>query len=237
MDSTIQNLHTTTLNAPTIIEVEKISKTYSSGHSELNVLKEISFAIKQGEAVCLLGSSGAGKSTLLQIMGTLDRPTDGRVLFRGEDVFKLADDELAQFRNKKMGFVFQFHHLIQELTALENIMLPALIAKESKEDAEREALGWLEFMGLKDRAEHFPSQLSGGELQRVAIARALIRKPEVLFADEPTGNLDSANSQKIQDLFFELRNKLGITLVVVTHDLAFANKFVRVFKVKDGRFA
>jgi lipoprotein-releasing system ATP-binding protein len=220
-----------------LIEVENLSKSYPTGSTQLHVLNQLSFSIKAGEAVCLLGASGAGKSTLLQILGTLDRPSEGRVLYRGEDLFALNDEHLAQFRNKKMGFVFQFHHLIQELTALENTMLPALIAGESKQETEAEALKWLEFMGLSDRAEHFPSQLSGGELQRVAIARALIRNPEVLFADEPTGNLDSANSQKIQDLFFELRNKLGITLVVVTHDLAFANKFARVFKVKDGRFA
>jgi lipoprotein-releasing system ATP-binding protein len=220
-----------------LIEVENLSKRYPTGSSELSVLSQLSFSIKAGEAVCLLGASGAGKSTLLQILGTLDRPSEGRVLYRGEDLFALNDENLAQFRNKKMGFVFQFHHLIQELNALENVMLPALIAGETKQETEIEAGKWLEFMGLSDRAKHFPSQLSGGELQRVAIARALIRKPEVLFADEPTGNLDSANSQKIQDLFFELRNKLGITLVVVTHDLTFANKFARVFKVKDGRFA
>jgi lipoprotein-releasing system ATP-binding protein len=220
-----------------IIEVENLSKSYVTGSSELEVLKDITFSIQQGEAVCLLGASGAGKSTLLQIIGTLDRPTSGKVVYQGEDVFTLNDESLAQFRNKKMGFVFQFHHLIQEMTAVENIMLPALIAGDDPVESKAEAMKWLEFMGLSDRAEHFPPQLSGGELQRVAIARALIKKPEVLLADEPTGNLDSENSQKIQDLFFELRNKLGLTLVVVTHDMNFANKFPRVFKVKDGRFA
>lgn len=232
MDNFSQNL-----NSEAMIDVQHLSKKYQTGSSELSVLNDLSFQIKKGEAVCLLGASGAGKSTLLQILGTLDRPSEGRVFFKGDDIFKMSDEELAQFRNSKMGFVFQFHHLIQELTALENVMLPALIAGEPKSAVTDEALKWLDFMGLKDRAEHYPSQLSGGELQRVAIARALIRKPEILFADEPTGNLDSANSQKIQDLFFELRNKLGITLVVVTHDLAFAAKFPRVFKVKDGRFA
>lgn len=220
-----------------IIEVENLTKNYVTGTSELQVLKGITFNIQKGEAICLLGASGAGKSTLLQIIGTLDRPTEGRVLFRGQDIFSMDDEALASFRNEKMGFVFQFHHLIQELTAVENIMLPALIAGDRREDCLAEAMKWLKFMGLQDRSEHFPSQLSGGELQRVAIARALIKKPEVLFADEPTGNLDSENSQKIQDLFFELRNKLGLTLIVVTHDLAFANKFARVFKVKDGLFA
>lgn len=232
MDNAINQIYKTDL-----ITVEGLSKKYQTGSSELSVLNNLSFSIQAGEAVCLLGASGAGKSTLLQILGTLDRPSSGQVKFRGEDVFALNDEQLALFRNQKMGFVFQFHHLIQELTALENVMLPALIAGDQQEETEQEALKWLHEMGLSERVDHYPSQLSGGELQRVAIARALIRKPEILFADEPTGNLDSQNSQKIQDLFFELRTRLGITLVVVTHDLAFANKFARVFKVKDGRFA
>lgn len=220
-----------------MIEVKNLVKNYVTGSSQLEVLKDVSFGIHAGEAVCLLGASGAGKSTLLQIMGTLDRPTSGQVLYRGEDVFALNDEKLSLFRNQKMGFVFQFHHLIQEMTALENIMLPSLIAGDETGASREEALKWLEFMGLGDRAEHFPHQLSGGELQRVAIARALIKKPEVLFADEPTGNLDSENSRKIQDLFFQLREQLGLTLIVVTHDMAFAEKFPRVFKVKDGRLA
>lgn len=221
----------------TVIEVDNLTKSYKTGSFELPVIKGVSFKIEAGEAVCLMGVSGAGKSTLLQILGTLDRPTSGQVKIFGEDVFALDDESLAQFRNKRMGFVFQFHHLINELTALENIMLPALIAEEKSVVAKEEAMKWLDFMGLADRHDHFPSQLSGGELQRIAIARALIRKPDVLFADEPTGNLDSENSQKIQDLFFELRSKLGLTLLVVTHDTVFANKFARVFKVKDGHFA
>lgn len=220
-----------------IIEVDNLTKNYTTGSFELEVLKGISFSIQQGEAICLLGASGAGKSTLLQILGTLDRPTSGKVMYRGKNVFSLNDDSLARFRNQKMGFVFQFHHLIQEMDALENVMLPALIAGDDSGVARKEALKWLEFMGLSERSAHYPHQLSGGELQRVAIARALIRNPEVLFADEPTGNLDSENSQKVQDLFFELRDKLGLTLVVVTHDMSFSKKFPRVFKVKDGRFA
>lgn len=220
-----------------LVEAEDLTKLYGVGSSQLEVLKGISFSIHQGEAVCLLGASGAGKSTLLQILGTLDRPTGGQVKYRGENIFSLNDEKLAEFRNQKMGFVFQFHHLIQEMTALENVMLPSLIAGQKANECRGEAVKWLEFMGLGERYEHFPHQLSGGELQRVAIARALIKKPEILFADEPTGNLDSENSQKIQDLFFELREQLGLTLIVVTHDMAFANKFPRVFKVKDGRLA
>lgn len=225
------------MDSEKLIEVENVKKNYQTGASQLEVLRGITFDVKKGEAICLLGASGAGKSTLLQIMGTLDRPTEGKVLFKGEDVFLLNDESLAKFRNSKMGFVFQFHHLIQEMNALENVMLPALIAGDPYLECETEAKKWLDFMGLSDRAEHFPNQLSGGELQRLAIARALIKKPEILFADEPTGNLDSENSQKIQDLFFQLRDKLGLALVVVTHDMAFAAKFPRVFKVKDGRFA
>lgn len=227
MDNQVQN----------ILTVQNLFKNYQTGASDLPVLKGLSFEIKQGEAVCLLGSSGAGKSTLLQILGTLDRPTSGEVLYRGQNLFELDDESLAEFRNQKMGFVFQFHHLIQELTAIENVMLPALIAKEEKEAAYQKAMSWLQFMGLAERHDHYPHQLSGGELQRVAIARALIKNPEVLFADEPTGNLDSENSRRVQELFFELKNKLGLTLIIVTHDLQFANLFTRVFKVKDGRFA
>ena len=220
-----------------LIEAKDIFKTYPTGSSELKVLNGISLQIQKKEAICLLGASGAGKSTLLQILGTLDRPSSGEVFFKGQNVFSMSDEELAAFRNQKMGFVFQFHHLIQEFSAVENVMLPALIAGVKKSEAKDKAVNWLKFMGLDGRSEHFPNQLSGGELQRVAIARALINDPEILFADEPTGNLDSENSLKIQQLFFELRQKLGITLIVVTHDLQFANLFPRIFKVKDGRFA
>ncbi len=220
-----------------LLEATDIFKSYPTGSTNLEVLKGISLQIQKKEAVCLLGASGSGKSTLLQILGTLDRPTSGEVLFRGVSITKMSDDSLAEFRNQKMGFVFQFHHLIQEFSALENIMLPSLIASEKKADVVEKAMNWLRFMGLEDRAHHYPSQLSGGELQRVAIARALIKDPEILFADEPTGNLDSENSLKIQQLFFELREKFGLTLIVVTHDMQFAGLFPRVFKVKDGRFA
>ncbi|MFZ3231372.1 MAG: ABC transporter ATP-binding protein [Pseudobdellovibrio sp.] len=225
------------INSSYLIEAKNIYKSYPTGSSELHVLSGISLQVQKKEAICLLGASGAGKSTLLQILGTLDRPTSGEVFFRGQSIFSMGDEALAEFRNQKMGFVFQFHHLIQEFSAIENVMLPALIAGARKSDAKEKAHGWLKYLGLEERINHYPNQLSGGELQRVAIARALIKDPEVLFADEPTGNLDSENSLKIQQLFFELRQKLGLTLIVVTHDLQFATLFPRIFKVKDGRFA
>lgn len=217
-----------------MIQVQGLIKHYTTGGSHVSVLRGVDLNIQPGEAVCLLGSSGAGKSTLLQILGTLDRPTEGAVHFEGTSLFEKSDDELALFRNETMGFVFQFHHLIHELSALENVMLPGLLAKLSKEETKQKALEWLDFMGLADRAHHYPNQLSGGELQRVAIARALIRNPRILLADEPTGNLDSENSAKIQGLFFELQKKLGLTLIVVTHDLQFAQAFSKVYRMKDG---
>lgn len=217
-----------------MIQVQGLIKNYTTGVSSVSVLRGVDLNIQAGEAVCLLGSSGAGKSTLLQILGTLDRPTDGQVLFEGTSLFAKSDDELALFRNETMGFVFQFHHLIHELSALENVMLPGLLAKQPQEETKQKALEWLEFMGLRDRIDHYPNQLSGGELQRVAIARALIRNPRILLADEPTGNLDSENSAKIQGLFFELQKKLGLTLIVVTHDLQFAQAFSKIYRMKDG---
>ncbi len=217
-----------------MIQVQGLRKNYITGSSHVSVLRGVDLNIQAGEAVCLLGSSGAGKSTLLQILGTLDRPTEGEVLFEGASLFEKNDDQLALFRNETMGFVFQFHHLIHELSALENVMLPGLLAKLPREETKQKAIEWLEFMGLADRASHYPNQLSGGELQRVAIARALIRNPRILLADEPTGNLDSENSAKIQTLFFELQKKLGLTLIVVTHDLQFAQAFSKIYRMKDG---
>lgn len=217
-----------------MIQVQGLTKNYVTGASSVSVLRGVDLNIQAGEAVCLLGSSGAGKSTLLQILGTLDRPTEGQVLFEGASLFAKSDDELALFRNETMGFVFQFHHLIHELSALENVMLPGLLAKQPREEIKQKALEWLEFMGLRERVDHYPNQLSGGELQRVAIARALIRNPRILLADEPTGNLDSENSAKIQNLFFELQKKLGLTLIVVTHDLQFAQAFSKIYRMKDG---
>ncbi len=217
-----------------ILQTLDVTKLYASGESELRVLNNVNIEIQKGQDICLLGASGAGKSTLLQILGTLDRPTSGDVLFQGESLLSMNDEDLARFRNDKMGFVFQFHHLIHEFTALENVMLPCLLAGESKAEAAEKALYWLNHLGLSERKEHYPNQLSGGELQRAAIARSLIRNPQILLADEPTGNLDSENSKKIQKLFFELHKQLGLTLIVVTHDLEFAKQFSKVYQVKDG---
>ncbi|MFP5518849.1 MAG: ABC transporter ATP-binding protein [Bdellovibrionia bacterium] len=224
-------------NVNILLEAKNVIKTYQQGVSSVEVLRGIGLTVKEGEAVAILGSSGAGKSTLLQILGTLDRPTSGEVLFSGQSLFEKSEEDLALFRNQEMGFVFQFHHLLSELTALENVMLPCRIAQLPISEAERKARYLLDLLGVGHRASHFPAELSGGEMQRVAIARALVRRPKILFADEPTGNLDSQNSLNIQDLFFDLKEKLGLTLVVVTHDLQFAARFPRVLRMKDGLWA
>jgi lipoprotein-releasing system ATP-binding protein len=217
-----------------LISVRGATKAYPMGASRLEVLRGIDVDIEKGEAVCIVGSSGAGKSTLLHVMGTLDKPTLGKVYFKGVDLTRETDEKLAEFRNRSMGFVFQFHHLMAEFTALENVMMPCRIGGLSLSESRERASRLLDLLGLGSRAAHYPSEMSGGEQQRVAIARALVREPEVLFADEPTGNLDTVNAAKIQDLFFELKDKLNLTLVVVTHDLGFAQKFPKVLRMRDG---
>lgn len=219
-----------------LLKAQGIFKSFSQGASELPILKGVDLEVYEGDAVSIMGASGAGKSTLLQILGTLDHPQAGSLSFREQNLYELDDEKLSEFRNQKMGFVFQFHHLISEFSAVENVMIPARIAGENIKVARTRAEELLAMIGLSERLEHYPNQLSGGELQRVAIARALMRRPEILFADEPTGNLDSVNSQKVQELFFELRKKLGVALVVVTHDQQFAQKFPRVLKLKDGQW-
>jgi len=219
-----------------ILSARNIRKSYPQGSGELPIVKDISLDIRQGEAICIVGASGAGKSTLLHILGTLDRPSSGDLYFQNRSLQAMSDEELARFRNKEMGFVFQFHHLLSEFTALENVMIPARISGLEKKEAEARAEEVLRLLGLGDRLQHFSSQLSGGELQRVAIARALICRPQILFADEPTGNLDSHNSQIIQNLFFELKQSLGLTLVVVTHDPQFSKKFAKVYRISDGHW-
>ncbi len=217
-----------------LISAQCVTKSYPMGASRLEVLRGVDLEIKAGEAVCIVGSSGAGKSTLMHILGTLDKPTLGKVFFKGVDLTRESDERLAEFRNRSMGFVFQFHHLMSEFTAIENVMMPARIAGKSLKESRQEAERLLDTLGLSHRLNHFPSELSGGEQQRVAISRALVRSPEVLFADEPTGNLDTANAAKIQELFFELKERLKLTLVVVTHDPVFAQKFPRILRMRDG---
>lgn len=219
-----------------LIKAVDIHKSYTQGTGELEILRGVNLEIKQGEALAILGASGAGKSTLLHIMGTLDRPNRGALSFEGRDLLIMEDEELSRFRNSEMGFVFQFHHLLGEFTALENVMMPCRVGGESIKDAREKALHLLSFMGLTGRSDHYPNQLSGGELQRVAIARALVRRPKILFADEPTGNLDSQTSVKIQDLFFRLKEEMKLALVVVTHDLSFATRFPKVYRMKDGQW-
>ncbi len=219
-----------------LLSAVDIHKSYAQGTGELEILRGVSLDIRQGEAFAILGASGAGKSTLLQIMGTLDRPNRGRLFCEGRDLLAMSDEELSRFRNSEMGFVFQFHHLLSEFNAIENIMIPCRVGGEPIKVAREKALHLLEFMGLADRREHYPNQLSGGELQRVAIARALVRHPKILFADEPTGNLDSHTSAKIQELFFRLKEEMKLALVVVTHDLTFATRFPKVYRMKDGQW-
>lgn len=219
-----------------LLEAVGIGKSFFQGRNTLEILKDLNLTVQEREAICILGGSGAGKSTLLHILGTLDRPTLGRVFFSGEDLFKKSDDELARFRNQTMGFVFQFHHLLPEFSALENVMMPCRIAGESGRQASQKALRLLRLLGLEQRQKHYPTELSGGERQRVAIARALVREPKILFADEPTGNLDSTNGRRIQDLFFDLQKELGLTLIVVTHDREFAERFPRQLEMADGQW-
>lgn len=214
-----------------MVKAENITKSFDS----LEVLRGIDLHIQKGEVVSIVGASGAGKTTLLQILGTLDKPTSGRVTIDGVDVNVLNERQLSDFRNKHIGFVFQFHQLLPEFTAIENVMLPALIGGESKSKAEKDALDLLEFLNLSHRIDHKPSEMSGGEKQRVAIARALINHPSVVFADEPSGNLDSHNAMELQNLFFSLREKYGQTFVIVTHDMNLASMCDRMIRVSDGQ--
>lgn len=212
-----------------------IGKNIHKQYGNLEVLKGVDLHIKPAEVVSIVGSSGAGKTTLLTILGTLDKPTTGEILFNNENITSLSEKKLAAFRNQHIGFVFQFHHLLPEFTALENVCIPAFINKTNKKDAETKALELLDLLGLKHRSEHKPSELSGGEQQRVAVARALINNPKVIFADEPSGNLDSENAQHLHELFFTLRDNLKQTIVVVTHNETLANMADRKLVMKDGQ--
>lgn len=214
-----------------MIEIQGITKSFG----ELQVLKGINLIIYKGEVVSVVGPSGAGKTTLLQIMGTLDKADSGSVAINGIEVGNLKEKELSAFRNKQIGFVFQFHQLLPEFTALENVMIPALIGGMSSDKAMKKAKETLFFLGLAERASHKPAELSGGEKQRVAVARALINDPAVIFADEPSGSLDSKNKEELHQLFFDLRDKLGQTFVIVTHDEDLAQLTDRTIHMVDGR--
>ncbi len=216
-----------------MIAVTQLHKYYG----DLQVLKGVNLHIKPGEIVSIVGASGAGKTTLLQLLGTLDKPTiqnNSSLIIDGTDVLKLNDKELSKFRNLNLGFIFQFHQLLPEFTALENVCIPAFIANKNKAETEKEAYRLLEYLGLKDRIHHKPSELSGGEQQRVAVARALINKPKIIFADEPSGNLDTQSAEHLHQLFFKLRDEFGQTFVIVTHNEELADMADRKLVMKDG---
>ena len=213
-----------------MIEVKNIHKSFG----QLEVLKGVNLKVQKGEIVAIVGKSGAGKTTLLQIIGTLDRPTKGNVLIDGTDVFEMKDRELAAFRNRHIGFIFQFHQLLPEFTALENVCIPAMIAREKESEYTARATQLLTELGLKDRMNHKPNELSGGEKQRVAAARALMMKPDIILADEPTGSLDTQNKKELSDLLLQLRQQYGQTILLVTHDKELASIADRVIEIVDG---
>ncbi len=213
-----------------MIKAENIKKSFG----QLQVLKGINLEIPPGKIYSIVGASGAGKTTLLQILGTLSKPDNGHLFYRDKNISSLSENQLANFRNKEIGFVFQFHHLLPEFTALENVEIPAFIARRPKKEAEQEAMKLLDYLGLSNRIHHKPSELSGGEKQRVAVARALINKPSVVLADEPSGNLDSATRNELHDLLFQLRDEIGQTFVIVTHDDHFAERSDKIIHIKDG---
>ncbi len=219
----------------TLIRIVDLHKSYYDGESELPVLQGVNLEIYMSELLAIVGASGVGKSTLLHIIGTLDRPTAGNVLYDEEDVFTLSDTELARFRNKEIGFVFQFHHLLPEFTALENVAMGALITSSNNKSVYKEAESLLDYVGLSERLSHYPSQLSGGERQRVAIARSLINQPKVVLADEPTGNLDRRSSDAVLELLWDLNAKSGQTFVIVTHNQELAQQVDRVIQLVDGK--
>jgi lipoprotein-releasing system ATP-binding protein len=218
-----------------MIEAVNLTKSFKMAGLELTVLKGINLTIAQGEILAIVGASGAGKSTLLHILGTLDRPTSGTVLFEGQDLFQLSDQKQAEFRNRRIGFVFQFHHLLPEFTALENVCLPAYIQNRSTQDAQAEATSLLKDVGLEHRMNHKPGELSGGEQQRVAVARALIQQPNLVLADEPTGNLDTHTGDALFTLMRTLNRSRGITFVIVTHNEKLSAQADRIIHMEDGQ--
>lgn len=218
-----------------LIQVQKLFKSYGNGTKRVEVLKGVDLTFSQGEKAAIVGASGVGKTTLLHVLGALDRPTSGKVLYEGKDIYTLNAKSLALFRNREIGFVFQFHHLLPEFNALENTMMPCLIQGIPKEESVSRAEAILTLVGLKERLSHKPGELSGGEQQRVAVARALVLEPKVLLADEPTGNLDTKTGESVFDLLQELNQIRGVTLIVVTHNLRLAEKLSRQIQLIDGK--
>ncbi len=212
-----------------------VASNIHKSYGDVEVLRGVDLSVNRGEVVSIVGRSGAGKTTLLQIAGTLDRPDSGQLLINNEDVLKLNNRKMAAFRNKHIGFIFQFHHLLPEFTAIENVCIPAFIAGEGRAEANKRAEELLQFLGLSHRLQHKPSALSGGEQQRVAVARALMNKPDIVFADEPSGNLDSVNSEELHKLFFKLRDEWGQTFIIVTHNESLAQMADRTLVMEDGR--
>jgi len=219
------------------IKATNLSKSFQKDGSRIEILKNLDFEIAAGESVAILGASGAGKSTLLHILGTLDHPSSGSLFLNGEDVFKFNEQKLAELRNRKIGFVFQFHHLLPEFSSLENVMMPALISGIPKKEARRRAEFVLNEVNLGDRITHKPGELSGGEQQRVAVARAVIMEPDLILADEPTGNLDTETGERVQEVLINLNRKLGITLIVVTHNQLLAERLDRSIGLRDGKIS
>ncbi len=218
-----------------LLECKNVKKSYHKDGSTVDVLRGVDLVVREGETVAILGSSGAGKSTLLHVLGTLEPPTDGEILYHGKNVANFSSDKVARFRNREIGFIFQFHYLLQEFTALENVLMPALIAGEDRAKFTDRAKHLLEEVGLGHRLTHRPAELSGGEQQRVALARALVMHPRLLLADEPTGNLDSVNAQKVKELFLRLSESRGVTIALVTHDEEIAKDFSRHLVMRDGK--
>ena len=218
-----------------LIRVVDLYKSYYDGLTELPVLRGIDLEVKKAEIVAIVGASGVGKSTLLHLLGGLDRPTEGTIFYEGEDIFALNDQELDRFRNEEIGYVFQFHHLLPEFTALENVAMPGLIARQKSDVAHDRAKELLEYVGLGERLEHRPTELSGGERQRVAIARALVNQPKIVLADEPTGNLDQKTSEAVHDLLWTLNDQFNQTFIIVTHNQTLAQRADRLIQLVDGQ--
>lgn len=223
-------------NITPFLKVDSVYKDFQTEDHTIRVLNGIDLEVQKGESLCIMGGSGAGKSTLLHLLGALDKPTYGDIFFKGESYKNMSDFHAAQFRNQNIGFVFQFHNLLKEFTAMDNVALSARIAGMSWRQSREKAKSLLVELGLEHRLKHFPNQMSGGEQQRVAVARALICEPDLLLADEPTGNLDSQNERVVQDLFFQLKAKYGLTLIAVTHNPEFAKGFERCYAMKDGQW-